>query len=397
MKKIRSICLLLLLTLMLIPAVKADNVVTIYNNEKTLKEQQYFQVEDNLNITGKYDGTVFFAGSSVTVDGTINGNAFVAGKDVIINGLAEYGFLAGAQLNIKGSFENDLFIAGQYVNLKEGSMILRDCYIAAEKVNISSQIGRNLKIFSDNIYLSHTIINGNVSVSADEINFGEGVEIKGTLKYNSDAEISGIENANISTILTYHNVEKVTTSDGIMKEEIVSFFASLLGLLFVGIILYLVAPVLFEELKQKTANYNFTKGLTDGCYGFLALIGVPIALLILLVTIIGIPISILGFIAYAICLYLSTILVGYLLGNLIWTKLFKAKNNDYLAIMIGIIAIKLLEVVPLIKGLISFVVICLGLGLMAKMMFEKKPKVIVKEEQPVKKRATKTAKEIKSK
>ena len=50
----------------------------------------------------------------------------------------------------------------------------------------------------------------------------------------------------------------------------------------------------------------------------------------------------------------------------------KTDVNNYLAILLGIVIIELLKLVPFIGALVSIITLCLGLGIIKKILFSKK-------------------------
>ena len=93
----------------------------------------------------------------------------------------------------------------------------------------------------------------------------------------------------------------------------------------------------------------------------------------MLMSIIGVPLAIIGFIMYGIMIYLTNVFVGYLLGDVLIRKVFnKTDVNNYLAILLGIVIIELLKVVPFVGALVSIITLCLGLGIIKKILISKK-------------------------
>ena len=76
---------------------------------------------------------------------------------------------------------------------------------------------------------------------------------------------------------------------------------------------------------------------------------------------------------YGIMIYLTNVFVGYLLGDVLIRKVFnKTDVNNYLAILLGIVIIELLKVVPFVGALVSIITLCLGLGIIKKILISKK-------------------------
>ena len=61
-------------------------------------------------------------------------------------------------------------------------------------------------------------------------------------------------------------------------------------------------------------------------------------------------------------LLLALLYGSVVLGNLILTKLFKTKDNSYLAITVGVILIKLLGLIPSVGGYVYLIAILYGMG-----------------------------------
>ncbi|MGN1268403.1 MAG: hypothetical protein ACI4U0_02740, partial [Candidatus Aphodocola sp.] len=53
--------------------------------------------------------------------------------------------------------------------------------------------------------------------------------------------------------------------------------------------------------------------------------------------------------------------------------------SGYYSIIIGVLIVKILKLIPFIGGFISFIVLCLGLGLIVKLLFSKKNKEVASE------------------
>ena len=97
----------------------------------------------------------------------------------------------------------------------------------------------------------------------------------------------------------------------------------------------------------------------------LTFIVVPIISLIALFTWVLTPLALIILSVYVIGIYLSSLLVYYIVGNIFTTKVFK-KDNMYLALVCGIILVKLIKLIPFFGGLIGALVLFYGMGLIYK-------------------------------
>ena len=131
------------------------------------------------------------------------------------------------------------------------------------------------------------------------------------------------------------------------------------------VVVFLVITIIIPKTLDKTneiyekKNSNYIKNIG---IGFLILICVPLISLILLASNIGVYLGLILVALYAIAIYLSFIISGYILGNLILVKLMKLNTNKYLSGIIGIILLKILMVIPVLSTIICLIAITLGLA-----------------------------------
>lgn len=370
MKKLKKIFLLFILTLLFIPCVSAEelNNALLTNKEDVMYRTDNMKAEDDLHTIGNYDSSTFFAGNSVYDSTNVDGISFIAGNNININGNYEYGMILGNVSTLSGTYEKDFFMIGNMITTTNEFNVKKDVYMFSTMLNLSGNIGRNMFVAGESITLDDVTINGNLNLYALDIIIGDNVNITGTLKYNKDAKISGLKNAKIGTTITYEAAETSDVDNTMFLVQ--DFLTSFVSLSLLGILIYILCPKVFNKLKEKTKNYNFVEGLKDTSFGFLTLIGFPIFMLMLFFSIFFMPISIIGLLLYGIAIYLTILVVGNLVGDIIVKKLLK-KENAYISIIIGVLVVKLLKIIPVVGGLLSFIVLCLGLGLIIKLFFSK--------------------------
>ncbi|MBW3001280.1 hypothetical protein KY341_05365, partial [Candidatus Woesearchaeota archaeon] len=137
-----------------------------------------------------------------------------------------------------------------------------------------------------------------------------------------------------------------------------------IALLVISIIIVLLFPTTSNTLAQSIRK-KFWKSLL---FGLIALIVVPIASLIIAITVIGLPVALVILVLYFVALYISKIFAALWLGKLVLRK----QKNLILPIIVGIVIYAILVNIPFIGGWVRFIAILLGLGAMTLMIFRKK-------------------------
>lgn len=329
-------------------------------NAKSSKD--LFQAGDKVSIEDKLDGTAFIAGNEIKVNNKIDGIGFVAGNKLTFNANQEYLFGAGNEIVIEKDVEKDLFLAGN--DIKVNGNVLRDTYLAANTIAINGNLNRNSYIYASEVTLKGTF-NGNVTVYATNINI-EGAKITGTLKYNKDAVIDGLNNT-IKT-KTYN-----TTSNKItFKEYMYAIVSKYVHITMLAIVLVFVCEKLFKKSLKQTEDLTAKKTAILCGKGFLILIGVPMVALMLLLTGIFSSVGVIGGIIYGILVYIANIFTAYTVAHKLDKKYFKKNMNSYILMIVGLFIIYVLSYIPYIGGFVSLLSLLFGLGISGNMIIEMK-------------------------
>ena len=354
------------------------------------KEVNDFYTDANENV--KFEDTVTgdsaIAGNIVDILGNIDGIGFIAGKTVNINGNLEYAFLGGQVVTVNGKIQKNLYTAGQTINITKDATIERDIFIVGQNVNLNGNLNRNLRVGADKVIIEEgTNIKGNITINTNSLIIKDNVKINGTLKYNNDAQKDINKNASIGKTVTYNG----TSSDD-DNFDISDTIMSIINM----IVLFLVISMIIPKAVTKTTeiyskNHNYLKSFG---IGLLILICTPIIAILLLVSSIGVSLGLIIAALYAICLYLSSIAAGFVLGYLVFNKLLKVNINNYLSGIIGIIALKFLVLIPYVGFIVSLLGITIGLATICYLLKcdEKKPNKndkVIEAETKVKKAKTK--------
>jgi len=289
-------------------------------------------------------------GGTVVVHGTVNGPLQVVGGDVLVtgtvNGNAE---IAAGNVRISGEVTGDIDIASGNIEIADGATVTGD-----------------LRAGAGNIYLDGTI-DGDVTVGAETITLGPSAVITGDLEY--DGALEQHDEAVVEGTVTRNPGLGAGPTIGdrpisTVPDWVVSVYAFLANLL-LGAVLLAVFPRFSRTVSDRVAN----EPLRSGGVGLLALIGVPIALVLIMLTIIGIPLSLLGFAVFGLLLWVGTVYGRIAIGD--WLLSLVGVRNRWAGLLVGLIVVALLLEITLLGELASLVVLVLGLGALATTAYER--------------------------
>ena len=321
-----------------------------------------FQAGNSVSVDKKINGTTFLAGKDIKVNEKVDGIIFAAGESLKINSEEEYLFGAGNTIVLTNDVNKDLFLAAKEIDLKEIN-IKRDAYLVASEIDVDANVDRNLFV-GGSVVTIKGIFNGNVYVSADKIVLDDNVKINGTLKYNEDATVTGLKDGIL--VKTYKDIDTKKN----IKNIIIDIISSYIRIVLFAITLILMFGKYFDKLQKKCKTLTMNETVTICGKGFFILIGVPIISLILILTGLFTSVGVVSALVYGIFVYLSTILSAYLLMDKLNKKYFKKDMNNYYLTISGLLIIYILKPIPIIGGLVTFISIMFGLGILGNEVIE---------------------------
>ena len=326
--------------IMLINSNDETNQVAM-DNMKNIRDDVYL-LDSDVTLKDNVDGNVYIMAKDVEITSEeISGNVFICAEEINIRNTYINGslFLVGEKINVT-AFASDAYIAGNKVTLGEETRILRDLRVAADKLEINGVISRNVFASADDIKMNNnTIVEGNFNYSSkNEINISENV--RGEINFE---ELKENDKTNSNNVIDY------------IKGILTSIASSALIILFIIFVL----PKFNQNISEAKLLESFGLGI-----GFLVV--VPIITILLFMTIIGVMPAFL-----LIAIYIAMLYIGYTISAIsIAGKIYKRINQEgnsklyiFLFTIITLIALNLISSIPVIGGIVSFVLTMIGDGI----------------------------------
>ena len=317
---------------------------------------------DKVTLEGEYDSTKIVAGNDVENKASIDGIALFAGNNVKSEGTLDYGAIAGNNITISGKVNHDLFVAGNDITIDKDADIARDVFIAGNTLEIKTNLNRNLYYAGTFIDLSGVTINGNAIIYADSIKMDDKTVITGKLTYSDESSLSGLDDASIGSIKVVETKElSKEARKALIVEKVKDWIFSLItGFVTMALLFYLF-PKIREKLSGELVQANDIAKAS--LKGLCVLVVVPLVCLFTIFTRILTPLSLLTVVIYAFGIYFSTLFVSFIVGRFLYAK-FGKESNSYIELIIGLLVVKIVSLIPIIGGLVKFICLIYGLGIM---------------------------------
>lgn len=394
MKKTKLNVLLVLITLLVLafsPISLADNETTSGENENTenqvisdntdantiSEDDEYYGGSEDLEYTEpkeleQHKGSYHEFGNNITVDKAIDGNAYVFGN----------------QVTITGQINGDLLVFANELKIEEGSAILGNVVAFSNNISLNGLVyniyamcdkftcGYNgmaafdFKVFANDISFSGYVERSLYFIAGNSLTLTDDAYVLGNVTYYTNAEPSISENAAIAGETFSYKLEMPTISQSEMIiSNITALLASLAFISIVFLILILRKSNAIENITNKFANkYLSTFGI-----GLLTLILVPVVAFFLLFVSVLAPLAFLLFVLYCVVLAFSTLVMTFVIAQKLDQKIAKTKSDKSIYIYMLIVTILLwgISFIPFVGGIVSFIVMTLGLGTIVRFILLK--------------------------
>lgn len=320
---------------------------------------------------GIVDDDYYAAGSRVDVDADIAGDLVVAGGDLFIGNRVQADVMAaGGTINLRGEvlddvraaggeitidarIGDDLIVAGGEVRLTSGTSVGGEAWLAGGDVFIGGTINKDLMAGAGNIQIAGTI-HGDVTLQAAEIHILNNTRIDGNLHYKSPQKATIDPEAKITGTITYDETEWDHGGGGAGIVFSVTMLAA-------SIVLFLLFPGFTVSAARRIASYPWQSlGL-----GLLLLVVTPIIAVLLVSIVLGVWIGLSMMALYFIALLLGFLVSCFFLGD--WGarllgKELSTTGGRILSVALVIILLGLIQLVPVLGGLLIFILLLFGLG-----------------------------------
>jgi cytoskeletal protein CcmA (bactofilin family) len=295
---------------------KAGDTIGVAANETV--NSMLFAAGNNIDIAGTVNGDVYCAGQTLTISGTVNGDVFCAGQTVIISGKVNGSIrIAGQTVTIDNAVSGSATIGAQTLVIDKNATIGRDLLGGSADVTINGVVGRDIVAGAQDLNINGSVT-GNIKGYITNLSIGSSGFIGGNIEYTSNNGPTVATGGKIVGKVSRTIPKKQSTSN-YLAPAIFSFTGLIFGLI-IWLVFAMVLVALFPRIFDEATQNAMKKPGTTTLIGVLGAILIPILVILLFVTVIGLPLAILTLLAWFAVMLLVTPFAGYMLGQIIMPK-----------------------------------------------------------------------------
>ncbi|MEF8826816.1 MAG: polymer-forming cytoskeletal protein [Halapricum sp.] len=276
---------------------------------------------------------------------------------------------------IRGTVTGDVSGAAGTIHIAESGRVQESISGAAGDVRIDGSVGGDVNAGSGSIQVSETAtiggdleigagsvlvngrIDGDARVGAGTIVLGPNAEVGGEFRYDAEEFTQDPEATVAGGVVADPSIRGSDSAFAIPNWVTQGY--GLLANLLLGAILLLLFPAFSARLVGHVSD----EPAKAGGVGLLTLVVVPILLTLVAVTIIGIPIAIVGFVAFGLAIWVGAVYGQYSIGA--WALRRIGQDDRWLSLVAGLVGFTILGAIPIVGGLLELGALLLGLGALA--------------------------------
>lgn len=305
----------------LMAQVKYGNIVTI---SQPVYEDLYV-AGGTVIINAPIHGDLIVAGGTININDSVMNDILLAGGNVTFNGFAGDDIrCAGGNLHISKNVAGDVVVTAGTIVIDEG-VTIGGLMAGGGEITVNGIVAGNIKSTSGKLTLNG-IAQKKLDCKGADITINGKVQGPALIAANNTVIIGN--NASFMSDVRYWSPRKNVNFKQSLKGGAAQFdptlrfekerwyflgFASVLGLLwYVGMVLLLIMIVqyLFGNLMKKAGETMYHRTLRSLGLGVLYWLGVPVAAVIAVITVIGVPVGIILIGIYAMLLLVASVIMS---------------------------------------------------------------------------------------
>lgn len=297
-------------------------------------------------------GDAMAAGASVSAEGPVRGDLLAAGGRVTTSGPVGGSVrAAGGEVAVDGTVERNVTAAGGSVRIGPGGVVGGNAYLSGGEVVVDGRVTGHLRATGEVVRILGSV-DGSVDVTAERVVVGPAARVGGDLTHRSPGPAEVASGARIEGTVIHRPAE-----GGGALAEWVGRLVRVGAFLFTGGVLVALFPGASDRLRETLGG----RPVPSVGLGLAALVGIPLALVLVGLTVLGLPLMLIGGALFAAALYVARAVLALWIGERLLGR-GPARARRVAAFLVGGALLALAGLVPWVGWLVTLAATVAGLG-----------------------------------
>lgn len=325
----------------------------------------------DVRIVAPIEGDLFVAAGRVSVDAPVSGDAVLGAGSIDVKGrVGDDLRAAGGIVTVTGKVAGEVLIAAGSVAFGPATEIEGRVRLAGRDIAVAGRLAGGLDVYARNLLLLGKV-EGPLRLTAEHIEIMPSAHIVGDISYRSPDEIRIHPGARVDGRIAREPVSFEFPHRGLTFPGFPLWPLITLGLFAAGVLLLLLFPR-FTTASLHTIGAAPLKSLG---LGTAILFSFPPVILLLVITIVGIPVAFALAALYAIALLTGYLVTAFFIGDRLWRIARRARNPGtgwrIGTLLAGLVLLWAARNIPLpyAGGLVLLLALVAGVGAMVLQAF----------------------------
>lgn len=326
--------------------------------------ENYYAAANRVDLTTPVDGDAVVAGRIINLGQPVSGDVLAAGWRVILSAPASDDVrIAGSEVSILAPIEGDLTAAGGDLTVGPQVHVRGRAWLSGGTVRTEGVFDRELRIYGGTVTIGGEVREP-LTVVAQSLTILPTAHLLAAVSYKGPAEARVESGAILTVPLAY---ERIAANEA-QRQGLPGAGSAVLFTLHItiaGLLFFFLVP----RISSGAAATLRAEPGRSVLAGFVLLVTVPVAALLLMISVLGLPVGLALVAMYFVALLLGLLTTAYALGEF-ESRLLKrppvvARSHRALVLMAGVVTLAVLRSIPLVGGWTVFVAVLFGLGSLA--------------------------------
>jgi hypothetical protein len=317
-----------------------------------------------VRVEGVVNGDLLAFGESVEVRGTVKGDLVSFAKRTTVSGTVQgniYNF--SNSFDLDGQLGHNIYAFVQSLRVNDRGRVGGGVVVGAGDVTLEGEVNRSVTMYVGNADVSGSI-GRELTMTGDSLTITDTARIGGSLSARV-RDLTKVHIAESATIVGSRDIQVRVRQSHFTRPSFYFFQAVwLASAMLVGWLFLILFPGFFQATTQAVGSGWRSLGL-----GIAVLAGVPVAVVMMAITLVGLPISLMLLAMYLVSIGLAKIWVGAFLGQILLKRPVATNSDWLLELLLGLLILTIIGLIPYLGGLVRFGVVCLGLGAFAWQLY----------------------------
>lgn len=340
-------------------SIVSANTVVRTGEKVSLSEDQtvegdFYAAGGTVNLSGVIEQDAVVAGGEVTLNGTVNESVFLIGGSADVHGpVGDDLRIISGETTIAEPVAGDLFVIGGKVEILSTASIGGDILLYAGEAIIEGPVGGDILGTVGSLRIDSDVA-GKIDIIVTELTLGDRANIQGSIRY-------------VSTQLAVQALNATVHGDLVRSDPVIPSSQSPRWTWLIPSLMLLFATLAWHLVSRQSLNAVAKRAMVKSprpiMYGFAALFFIPVAIVILFVSMIGTFVAIIFLLGYLQLLVFGLVGAVAVLGQVLSAAFNKHPSAvSLLSIMIGIVGFTLLSLLPIVGQAILIICVILTMG-----------------------------------